>query len=130
LPSDTTNDHIEKSDHDYEVANFLSSNTCYCDWRWVCTFYSVIHRIDAYAHKTHKENELVPPIWEQGKWYDLRRKFVKNNLKDYYGLYDRLCNISMDCRYDPKYYKKFAHYPPVYFTKLSEAIEKFRRATQ
>jgi len=123
------NDHINKSNHDSEVANILSTNLSYCDWRLVCVFYSVIHRIDAYAHKIGRERELVPSsIEEEGKWYDLRRKFVKNHLKEYYGLYDRLYNMSRDCRYNPKYYQYLANYP-AYTKNLFESVEKFKTIT-
>ena len=128
------NDHISKSDHDFEVANALSTNACYCDWRFVCIFYSVIHRIDAYAHKIGRERELEPSsIEEEGKWYYLRKPFVRRYLKEYYGLYDRLYNKSRDCRYNPKYYKQFAENPLFwtnYFSNLLKDFEKFKAITQ
>lgn len=131
--SDTTKDHISKSDHDFEVANALSTNACYCDWRFVCIFYSVIHRIDAYAHKTHREKELMPsPLSNEG-WYDLRRKFVRNYLNKYYGLYDRLYNQSRNCRYNPKHYQQLVQNSSFwtnYLNKLLEEFEKFKITTQ
>ena len=132
MPSDhTMDDHIHKSEHDFEVANLLSENPRYCDWGLVCVFYSMIHCIDAYAHKIRREKELMPSsIGEKkGGWYELRRKFMKKYLNKFYGLYDRLYNKSRECRYNPKYYQLMPK-NPIYRKKLFESVEKFRATVQ
>lgn len=125
--TDTMADHIKKADHNQEVADYLSKNTDYGDWRLTCTFYSVIHLIDAYAHKMRRERELIPSnIEEQGKWYTLRAQFVRKHLKQYYHLYDQLYVRSRRCRYEPNYYDNNLSKNIAYLTNLFGEAEKFK----
>lgn len=88
-----TNEHIEKSNHNFNAYLYLNkANPKYNDWEVITIFYSTLHLIDAYLLKrdievrNHKE----------------RNMFVKRLIKPIKDEYSQLYALSIRARYIAK----------------------------
>jgi len=114
-----------KSNHDCKLAQELCANEEYCDWTIVCAFYFAVHCVEAYAHKIRKERELLSGILDEESLHRKRERFVRNYLKDYFGIYRRLYDKSRQSRYDPTYFEKIRKVKG-YHKRLLEKAEKLK----
>lgn len=107
IPTHGLQEHISKMRHDGECVDFLSKDNTFCDWVVVCQFYSIVHCIEAYAHKIKKEKELLPiSITDRESIHQKREKFVNKYLNMHFTSYMKLYQCSRKCRYDPTYFTK------------------------
>lgn len=129
--SHTAGDHIRKLKHDCGLAQKLAEGEEYYDWTITCTFYFVVHCIEAYAHKKRLEKllEYNGVIRSNQNLHQLRQRFVSEYLPNYFNMYIRLYDKSRDSRYDPNYFERIARMKG-YHKRLLEAALKFEDITK
>lgn len=122
----TSDDHIKKLEHDCKLAQELAKTEEYYDWTMICAFYFAVHCIEAYAHQHRKEGELLSiEKWDKESPHKKRERFVRDNLKDFFSIYQRLYNHARQSRYDPRYFVAISKIKG-YHERLLDASMKIR----
>ncbi len=120
-----TEEHKQKAAHDKNLAEKLQCDKTFPDWVVTCSFYSALHCIDAYAHKSIPNFPgFEPNPGEHTGAHRKREIFVERNLRPLFGSYEILRNRCDQCRYDPEYYRLMLPIVPSTMLKLAEQFFK------
>ena len=100
----TPSDQIEKAEHDLLLSDELLQSGSYLDWCLICLFYFALHCVNAHA-SSQGITSFKPRKEEKKSEHGKRIRYVNNNMRGVFAIYNRLFNRSVQCRYDPQYFK-------------------------
>lgn len=118
-------EHREKAQHDLKIAEKMLNNNNYPDWVVICSFYSALHYVDAFAHKLGKTS-FKPRLGEKITAHRKRELFVRRHMKEFFASYKRLHDRSTQARYDPEYYKLMFPKIPSSAVKSAKRFESIK----
>jgi hypothetical protein len=112
-------EHKQKANHDKDLAELLCNQATFPDWAVICSFYSALHSVDAYAHKRGVLSFEPAPAEKQSA-HQKRLRYIDYSLKEFFGFYEILYNHCRQCRYDPEYFRLMTKNVPDTMLKLAK----------
>jgi len=101
----SVSDHEDKAEHDLNLSHSLLKLNEHLDWCITSAFYFALHCVDCYAKK-HGINSFRPNRNETISAHRKRINYVNSDINPLFTTYKRIYDRSMQCRYDPTYFKK------------------------
>ncbi|MFX0138605.1 MAG: hypothetical protein ACFFDN_33490 [Candidatus Hodarchaeota archaeon] len=101
-------DHLDKAEHDLRISHQLLQNVSTLDWCITCLFYFALHCVSAHA-RNNGWTTFEPQPNEKISAHRKMINYVNQNMTRLFGTYNRLFDRSMQCRYDPVYFKSLEH---------------------